>query len=349
MDAVGDLLTQVDEAEAALSRARDEVARFRASLLHAATAGALTAGWRAANPPAETGADLLARILAERRAAWERAERARLEAKGTPPRGEEWKARYVEPSAPSTDDMAPLPDGWLWTSLGQLFDVMIGATPSRANADFWDGEVPWVSSGEVAFCTITHTRERITPKGLSASSTNLHPPGTVLLAMIGEGKTRGQAAILGLTACNNQNAAAIRVAATPIPSLYVYWWLELSYEKSRKASAGGNQPALNKSKVQNIMLPLPSLAELEQLVADIEETADAEVGMQSDLSSATAEISALRQSILHAAFTGRLVPQDPADEPASALLARLRAAPAVPRPRGRRRAPETATPAPPTP
>lgn len=114
------LFAELDEAEAALARARESLTQFRASLLHAACTGVLTAEWRAANPARETGADLLRRILAERRAAWERAERARMEAKGKPLQGNAWKTRYVEPVGPHANALLALPDGWAWASVDQL-------------------------------------------------------------------------------------------------------------------------------------------------------------------------------------------------------------------------------------
>ena len=111
-----------------------------------------------------------------------------------------------------------------WASIGELFEVVVGATPSRSEPAYWAGQIPWVSSGEVAFCRIRATRETITGAGLSNSSAKLLPPGTMLLGMIGEGRTRGQAAILGVAAATNQNSAELRVSDTPVawlsPSLY---------------------------------------------------------------------------------------------------------------------------------
>src|SRR5437899_926869 len=98
----------------------------------------------------------------------------------------------------------------------------------------------------------------------------MHPPGTVLLGMIGEGKTRGQVAILEIAACNDQNSAAIRVPSTPIPPEYVYRFLEGEYDRTRRRSSGGNQPALNKERVKAIPFPLPPLAEIQRIVAEVE-------------------------------------------------------------------------------
>lgn len=115
------LLGEVDDVEAAMKRARGQMADYRASLLHAACTGALTADWRAANPhPAEDGPALLHRVLAERRVAWERAELARLTARGLPPRIGALTKRYTEPCQPNTTGLPELPEHWTWASLDQL-------------------------------------------------------------------------------------------------------------------------------------------------------------------------------------------------------------------------------------
>src|SRR6185437_503483 len=90
-----------------------------------------------------------------------------------------------------------------------------------------------------------------------------------LLGMIGEGKTRGQAAILDIEACNNQNCAAIRVSEAEYPPEYVYWYLYAVYEQTRSASAGNNQPALNKDRVQRLPIPLAPPEEAAQVVQEI--------------------------------------------------------------------------------
>jgi hypothetical protein len=181
-----------------------------------------------------------------------------------------------------------------------------------------------VSSGEVAFCRIKKTRECITSIALRGSSNRIHPPGTVLLAMIGEGKTRGQCAVLGIAACNNQNSAAIRVSSTPIAPEYIYHVLQERYYRSRKESQGGNQPALNGQKVASMVIPLPSLEEIGEVVRRLDYFSILAEAAEHECVEANSTQSKLRQSILKAAFEGRLVPQDPADEPAPALLVRLR-------------------------
>ncbi|MBT9316115.1 restriction endonuclease subunit S [Leptothoe spongobia] len=163
-----------------------------------------------------------------------------------------------------------------------------------------------VSSGEVSFCKIYNTRECITEKGLNNSSVKLHQPGTVLLGMIGEGKTRGQAAILRITAGHNQNTSAIRVSETGLPAKYVYYFLKHEYERTRKIGAGNNQPALNKSRVQAISFPLPPLNEQHRIVAKIEALTTRSRKARAALDAIPPLLDQFRQSVLAAAFRGDL-------------------------------------------
>ena len=117
---------------------------------------------------------------------------------------------------------------------------------------------------------ISRTNETITKDGLANSSTQINPAGSVLLGMIGQGRTRGQAAILDLAAANNQNCAAIWVSQTPVRPEFVYYWLMSRYERTRGEGSGNHQQALNKKLVEAIPLPLPPLREQHRIVAEVD-------------------------------------------------------------------------------
>lgn len=212
VEKIEELLSEVEASVKELESAQKKLKLYRASVLNAACSGKLVPTEaelaRKEKRSYETGEELLQRILKERRENWN--------GRGT----------YKEPTAPDLSKLATLPEGWAWSTLGQAFEVFVGATPSRARSDYWGGAVAWVSSGEVAFCPILKTRETITEAGLENSSTTVHPVGTIMLGMIGEGKTRGQVATLKIPAAHNQNTAAIRVSKTEVPPEYVYRFLE---------------------------------------------------------------------------------------------------------------------------
>ena len=259
-----ELLSEIDAGVGELIAAQKKLKQYRQSLLKAAVEGALTAEWRAQNPSQETGAELLARILRKRRARWEARLLEKFKARGREPPGD-WRTNYVEPAVPASAAESAVPATWAFASVGQCFQVAVGATPSRKEPVYWGGAVPWVSSGEVRFERIAATRETISEAGLDNSSTQLNPVGSVLLGMIGEGKTRGQVAILDIVAANNQNCAAIWVPETDIPPEFVYYWLWSRYDETRRGSSGNNQPALNKTLVEAMPLPIPPVAEARRM------------------------------------------------------------------------------------
>lgn len=178
-----------------------------------------------------------------------------------------------ESSAEEVGDLAgtTVPEGWVICKVGNIAEVKLGSTPSRAEPGYWDGEIPWVSSGEVANSVIKSTRERITQAGYKNSSTSMIPPGSVLIAMIGQGKTRGQSALLEIEACTNQNVAALVFNTDLIASRYVWLWAQSMYSLHRAGGHGGAQPALNAKKVKAFSLPLPPTAEQHRIVAKVDQ------------------------------------------------------------------------------
>ncbi|WP_328344502.1 restriction endonuclease subunit S [Micromonospora sp. NBC_00421] len=219
----------------------------------------------------------------------------------------------------------PVPASWAWSTLGDLFEIYVGFTPRRSDPTLWQGDVPWVSSGEVAFGRIKATRESIARQAIGNTATKLHAPGTLLLAMIGEGKTRGQVAILDIEAAHNQNCASIRVSNTPILPEFVYIFLMARYDQTRRAAAGGNQLALNRGMIREIRIPVPPVEMQVRIVEVANEAFSANDRLSLELERAVERSARLVSSLLAEAFAGRLVPQDPNDEPAAGLLARIRA------------------------
>ena len=264
------------------------------------------------------------RTLRGRRQLWEEEQLKRFETKkkGPPDR---WQHNYPITLPASLDEPHAIPATWLWLTIGQCFKVAVGATPKRDQPDYWGGSVPWVSSGEVQFCHIAATKEHITELGLSRTSTQVSPAGSVLLGMIGEGRTRGQAAILDIPAANNQNCAAIWVSETDVLPDFVFYWLCSRYEETRGEGSGNNQPALNKSLVEAIPLPLPPVNEQLQIVREAGSRLSLASHVEAIVAASQIRSTRLRQVVLRRAFEGRLAPQDPSDERASVLLERIKA------------------------
>lgn len=337
--AVDALLAELDEAEAALARAREGVAQFRASMLHAACTGQLTAAWRAARPPTKTGADLLRRVLAERRTAWERTERARLEARGTLPRGDAWKARYVEPAAPDLSGMPDLPDGWAWASLDQLARSSSYGSSVKCDADATGLAVlriPNVQTGEVNWSKLKYATADL---GLAES--DLLAVGDLLIVRTnGSPNLVGRAGLVEATPSAPSYFASYLIRYRLAGAETLQRWVATAFgsglirvQVGRFAATSAGQYNISQTNLSSFAIPVPSEAEMTVALDLLREAP-----MRADDWSLNAELASLRQSILHAAFTGRLVSQDPTDEPATALLARLRGT-STPARRARRRTP----------
>lgn len=192
-------------------------------------------------------------------------------------------------------------------NIGEAYKVYVGATPARKETSYWNGDINWVSSGEVAFKDIRNTKEKITPVGLARTSTRLHPPGTVMLAMIGEGKTRGQTGILKIHAAHNQNTAAIEVDNDQDVSEYLYYYLMSEYDRTRSIGSGNNQKALNKSRVEAMKIPLPSKQTQQNVVLRIAETLSHIEELSITVCDSLERNHTLKQAILSKAFKGDLV------------------------------------------
>jgi type I restriction enzyme S subunit len=174
---------------------------------------------------------------------------------------------------------------------------------------YWkDGTIPWISSGEVANCRIASSRENITQEGLDDSNAKLYPVGTVLIAMIGEGKTRGQSAILDIEACTNQNAAGILPDRNVIDPEYLWRWALAQYEVTRAVGRGGNQPALNGQKVRELVVPVPPMDEQRVIVKRVEDLLAVSDSMAERVDRALAALMEVDRATLTKAFRGELMP-----------------------------------------
>jgi type I restriction enzyme S subunit len=309
------LLAKVDACHKRLAKILVILKRFRQSVLAAACSGRLTADWRKENPNVESGQCLLSRLRDWRMAS-------------TKSRKEEFQISqaYTHKSLCIDEGelgLEELPDSWAQCRVGAIGTVCNGSTPSRKRPDFWNGDIPWVSSGEVRNNVIAQTRERITKAGYEGSSVHLLPRGTVLLAMIGEGKTRGQSAILALEATINQNIAAVVLEHGLLNSEYLWRWFQLQYEATRERGSGSGPQALNCQRVRELPFVLPPLAEQQEIVRRVESLIGLADQIGARYAKAKAHVDKLTPSLLAKAFRGDLVPQDPNDEPASVLLERI--------------------------
>lgn len=188
--------------------------------------------------------------------------------------------------------------------LGDYAETTSGSTPSRGNKLYWQpAEIAWVKTGEVAFAPITATEEAISKTALAECSLSLLPPKTILIAMYGQGKTRGQSAVLEIPATTNQACFAILPNETWEPD-FLHLWLKASYQDLRDLSEnrGGNQANLNGALLNALEVPAPSKTEQQHMVARIQ-AAMTEIDALENSSKATLEdINRLPNRVLAQAF-----------------------------------------------
>jgi type I restriction enzyme S subunit len=185
------------------------------------------------------------------------------------------KIKKQKPLPPITDEEKPfdLPNNWECERIGTFGIVGTGSTPSRSNPDYWaPPEFNWVSSGETSDFFVSTTKEKVSALAIKETNVSLYPAGTLIVAMYGQGKTRGQITELLCEAGTNQACAAIRlVNATKHHKNYVKLYFRKAYAELRSHAAGGAQPNLNVGKIANTVLALPPLAEQHRIVAKVDE------------------------------------------------------------------------------
>jgi type I restriction enzyme S subunit len=357
-----ELLSDLDAGVAELKIAQKKLGQYRQSLLKAAVEGALTADWRekqkAVHPDSEpvepieglssahgstssprtdeseTGAQLLQRILAERRAHWEAKQLAKFTEQGkTPPK--DWQKKYPVPVQPDTTELPELPEGWVWASVEQIasdepYSLAIGPFGSNLKvADYRESGVPLVFVRNIRSGNYggTHTKY-VTPNKAYELSAHRVDAGDVLITKMGE--PPGDADVYPY----GQPPAIITADC-----IKVRCWAGLLHPDLLKATINSHigrqqiepmtqgvaQKKVSLGRFTSLAVPLPPIQEQDELIALLgtatREIAAQEAAVGLSLKQSTAQ----RQNILRAAFAGQLVPQDPNDEPANVLLERIRA------------------------
>lgn len=213
---------------------------------------------------------------------------------------------------------------WKKTNIQSVALVGTGSTPSRSNPDFFaNSGIPWVTSSATGDEIVMQASEFVTQSAIQAHRLKIYPKGTLLVAMYGEGKTRGQVSELGIAASINQACAAISVNEDMVLKDYLKIVLQSNYLEMRSLAEGGNQPNLNLSKIKEFEFLLPEFEEQREIVRRVDVIFAFATRLEARLQAAQTSAARLTPSLLAKAFRGELVPQDPDDEPAAELLKRL--------------------------
>lgn len=206
---------------------------------------------------------------------------------------------HAEPTKQT--EIGEMPESWGLNSLSDVARITSGGTPDRSRPDYWNGGIPWVKTGEIRYDTIHQTDETISQKGLENSAAKIIPAGTLLMAMYGQGITRGKVAILGINAALNQACAAILLSGK-IVTRFAFFYLQFAYERIRTLGHGANQKNLNAQLVGSIQTPIPPREEQEEICRPL-------VALDAKLSALERECSLLDElfrAMLEELMTGQL-------------------------------------------
>ena len=312
--------TRLDASVAALKRVQANLKRYRASVLKAACEGKLVPTEaelaHAEGHDYEPANQLLERILSERRAHWESREKRR--------------GRYKEPSSPDTSELSELPKGWVWATLSQISDLKGGATKGRRfRAGESLTEVPYLRVANVQRGYLDLSELKTIEVTQEVADQLALVPGDILFTEGGDRDKLGRGWVWKgeLDGCIHQNHIfRSRLLLTEMHPEFVSWWGnsfgQTFFEHSGKQTT--NLASINLSVLSSFPVPLPPLAEQRRIVAEVERRLSVIQQAEATVEANLTRAERLRQSILKQAFSGKLVLQDPNDEPASALLERIR-------------------------
>ena len=212
-----------------------------------------------------------------------------------------------------------VPSSWVWTTLGKIGNWQSGATPSRLRKDYYGGNIPWLKTGDLNDGYISDIPEYITETALKETSVKLNPKDSVLIAMYGA--TIGKVGILSFPATTNQACCACTDYL--VKKMYLFYFLLANREKFIAMGGGGAQPNISKEKIVSTLIPLPPKQEQSRIVEGIEHWLSLVDCIEKNKDNLQRTIKEAKSKILTLAFHGKLVPQDPTDEPASELLKRI--------------------------
>ncbi len=216
----------------------------------------------------------------------------------------------------------PIPDSWEWVRLEDIAKIGTGATPSKSNREYYSGNINWVSSSVTSFPYVDEPTDLITELALKETNCEIYPTGTLLMAMYGEGKTRGQLTELRIEAASNQACAAIIPYISETKN-FVRLYLLANYYQLRRLAEGGNQPNLNLGKISSLFIPLPPIQEQRRVVEQYGFILESIELLEASKALLEERINMAKSKILDLAMQGKLVPQNPTDEPAAEMLRRI--------------------------
>ena len=327
VEKIEELFSDLDAGVSALQRAKANLKRYRASVLKSAVEGMLTEEWRKEHPQAEDGQMLLDRILRERREKWETDQLLKFKEKSKEP-PEKWESKYEEPSAPDTSELPELPEEWVWATVEQVIQFARYGSSSKTDQDVVG--VPVLRMGNLFNGGLNLDDLKYLPDDHDEFPDLLLQDGVLLFNRNNSPELVGKSAVYrGVPSpCSYASyLIALRFFSGCLPDWLAFFLNSIFGRRWIKTVVVQQvgQANVNGTKLQALSFPLPPLAEQEQIVLLVEERLSQIDSAVKTIDAELIRAKRLRQSILNQAFEGKLVTQDPKDEPAIVLLERIKA------------------------
>lgn len=213
---------------------------------------------------------------------------------------------HAAPMKPSGIDwLGDVPKHWKVSALRHFAVFGTGSTPDRTNPAYWNGAIPWVKTGEINYEPITTTEEAITEEGLRNSACWIAPEGTLLIALYGQGDTRGRVAILNIPAAFNQACVAISPKNYLLVE-YLHAYLEFAYRHIREVGNESTQMNLSTEYVRRIPIAVPPVEEQSRIVARVADVRELITATRLAVTNVNQRLAEYRSALISAAVTGKI-------------------------------------------
>lgn len=326
---IEELFTKLDAGVDALRKARVQLGRYRQSVLKAAVTGELTKEWREAHESEfEPASELLARILRERREKWDADQLAKMKAAGKAPKNDEWKKNYQQPVEADTTDITFVPKSWIVASADQLTTRITSG--SRDWSQYYgQGSGTFIMAQNVRMGALDLSyRQPVNPPVDNRDRDRSQIEKDDLLVTI-VGANTGDVCRVPHQLPEHyvcQSVALMRLVSPELsPFVEAYLTSEENGQRQyRRYIYGAGRPHLSFDQLKMTAMLIPPVAEQHKIVEEVELLLSIADATEQTIEQGLKQAERLRQSILKQAFAGKLVPQDPSDEPAEVLLARIR-------------------------
>ena len=289
-------IEKVELVKSEIESQKNYAKQLRQNILQEAIEGKLTEEWRKENPVVKGNPDFDAESL------FEKIQEEKCHTDSELLRNSKKK---VFESISENEQPFEIPEGWKWVKLEHLAEVGTGATPLTSEKKYYEnGTIPWITSSSTGNDFVSKADVFITEIALKETNCSLNPKGTLVVAMYGQGKTRGQITELCIEAATNQACATIKIFEKDnvVLKKYIKFVFKKMYEEIRSLAQGGTQPNLNLGKIANTIFPLPPLAEQKEIVSRVEKLLANVTELEKQITEREEMTKQLMQSIMKDAF-----------------------------------------------